>query len=310
MRPRRHEINHTPQRSVPFRVLKRQYSPTASAAPGWKIARGFAAMAVAVLVLTGGARQAIADDSANLAKQLNNPVANLISFPIQSNFDFNVGPSDGWRNTNNVQSVLPFSLNEDWNVISRTVLPVIYQNDVAGKSGSQFGLGDTVQSLFFSPQAPLPTPLGNLIWGAGPAAAVPTSTDRLLGLGTFGLGPTGVVLFQEGPWTYGALVNHIWGVAKTRDNVPDLNNTFMQPFIAYTTPTAWTYSLNAELNYNWEADGGEKLSGPINFGVSKLVNIGKQPVSFQGRLRWWAADTPASAEGLGFTFNVTFLFPK
>jgi hypothetical protein len=270
--------------------------------------RNWLILSLSTLALASAIHTARADEGENLAKQLNNPVADLISFPIQSNFDFNIGPSDGWRNTNNVQPVIPFSLNDDWNVISRTIVPVVYQDDVAGNSGSQFGLSDTVQSLFFSPKAPTPTSFGSLIWGVGPAAAIPTSTDRLLGLGTFGIGPTGVALFQQGPWTYGALVNHLWGVAETRNNVPDLNNTFVQPFIAYTTPSAWTYSVNAEMNYNWEAD--DELSGPINFGVSKLVVIGQQPVSFQGRLRWWAADTPASPEGLGFTFNVTFVFPK
>ena len=115
-----------------------------------------------------------------------------------SNFDFNIGPSDGFRNTNNIQPVIPFSLNEDWNLISRTIVPVIYQHNTAGDSGDQFGLSDTLQSLFFSTAAPKPTALGNLIWGAGPAIEIPTSTDCLLGGGHFGMGPTGVILFQAG----------------------------------------------------------------------------------------------------------------
>ncbi|MBK0399528.1 hypothetical protein H0I76_10020 [Limibaculum sp. M0105] len=263
---------------------------------------------MAALLLLSTVEAARAD--ADLAKQLQNPIANLISVPIQSNFDFDLGPADGWRSTTNIQPVIPITLGDDWNMISRTIAPVIYQDDVAGDSGSQFGLGDTLQSLFLSPQKPVKTPMGNLVWGVGPAAQIPTSTDRLLGLGTFGLGPTGVALFQQGPWTYGALLNHVWGVVETRDNLPDLNNTFMQPFIVYTTQSAWSFSVNSELNYNWDAQSGEHLAGPINFGVAKLVKIGEQPVQIQGRLRWWAADTPASAEGLGYTVNVTFVFPK
>lgn len=243
---------------------------------------------------------------AGLAQQLQNPVANLISFPIQSNFDFNVGPSDGFRTTTNIQPVIPFTLNEDWNLISRTIVPVIYQNDTLGNSGDQFGLSDTLQSFFLSPAAPKPTTLGNLIWGAGPAIAIPTSTDRLLGPGTFGMGPTGVILFVTGNWTYGALANHVWGVADTRSNARELNATFLQPFVAYTTQSAWTYSVNTELTYDWR---GEEWAGPINFALSKLTKIGNQSVQFQGRLRWWAADTAASPEGLGFTFNTTFVFP-
>lgn len=259
------------------------------------------------LLLIGGiGLSASAEADEQLAQQLQNPVANLISFPIQSNFDFNVGPSDGFRNTNNVQPVIPFTLNEDWNLISRTIVPVIAQNDTVGNSGDQTGLSDTLQSLFLSPEAAPSTPLGNLIWGAGPAIVIPTSTHRLLGPGTFGMGPTGVILFTTGGWTYGALANHLWGIAETRSNTPDLNATFVQPFLSYTTQSSWTYSVNAELTYDWR---GEEWAGPINFGLSKLTQIGNQSVQFQGRLRWWAADTPASPEGLGFTFNTTFVFP-
>lgn len=249
----------------------------------------------------------VADANEDLAKQLQNPVANLISFPIQSNFDFNVGPADGWRNTTNIQPVLPFALNADWNLISRTILPVVYQDDAAGNSGRQFGLSDTLQSLFLSPQMPLETSAGNLIWGAGPAIALPTSTDGLLGPGTLGLGPTGVVLFQKGGWTYGALANHVWGLARTHGNGPDFNSTFLQPFLSYTTKSAWTASINTEMSYDWNSN---RLSGPVNFALSKMITVAAQPISLQGRVRWWAADTQSSAEGLGFTLNTTFIFPK
>jgi hypothetical protein len=264
-----------------------------------------ARLALAVLAATASVETALASEE--LAKQLNNPVADLISFPIQSNYDFNIGPDNGWRSTNNVQPVIPISITEDWNLISRTIVPVIYQNDIFPGEGAQFGLSDTLQSLFFSPKAPLPTPVGNLIWGAGPAIELPTSTDRLLGGGYFSLGPTGVALIQKGPWTYGALVNHVWGVAEARDNLPDANRTYMQPFIAYTTKSAWTFSLNSELTYDWT---GEELSGPINLGIAKVTEIGGQPIQFTGRLRWWAADTRTSPSDLGFTFQVNFLFPK
>jgi len=245
--------------------------------------------------------------SEDIAKKLANPISSLISFPIKTNFDFNIGPNDGWRATTNIQPVVPISLNADWNVISRTVVPVIYQNGVVAGEGSQFGLSDTAQNFFFSPAQPAPTSIGNLIWGAGPIASIPTSTDRFLGPGTFGLGPTGVVLFQEGPWTYGAQANHLWGVAETRSNTPDLNSTFVQPFISYTTSDAWTFSLDSELTYNWTAN---ELSGPINAGISKVTKFGDQTVQFKGGARYWAATTDASPEGFGFTAEVTFVFPK
>lgn len=266
--------------------------------PGWLAIR---VLCIALTISWTAAARADED----IAKQLNNPVADLISFPFQSNFDFNVGSSDGWRNTTNIQPVIPIRLNEDWNVISRTILPVVTQQDISGDSGSQTGLSDTTQSLFFSPRAAAEMRFGNLIWGVGPVVTLPTSTHRLLGPGVFGVGPTGVVLVQEGPWTYGALANHVWGLAYSRDDHSQINNTFVQPFLAYTTPDAWTYSLNTELTHNW-ANG--KTAGPVNLGLSKLVNIGEQKVSLQGRLRWWAAETESSPQGLGFTLSATFVF--
>ncbi|EEE43316.1 hypothetical protein [Roseibium alexandrii] len=259
-------------------------------------------LAGAVFALATGPSMADED----VAKQLNNPVANLISFPIQSSFDFRVGPNDGWRATTNIQPVVPFSLNADWNLISRTIVPVVYQNGVIPGQGAQFGLSDTAQSLFLSPAAPMPTSLGNLIVGAGPIAAIPTSTDEYLGAGTLGFGPTGVVLFQKGPWTYGGLANHLWGAVETRSNAPDLNATFLQPFVAYTTSDAWTFSINSELTYNWAES---ELSGPVNVGVSKLLSVGDQLVQLQGRARYWAAETDSSPEGLGFGLTATFVFP-
>ncbi len=150
------------------------------------------------------------DDSADLAKKLSNPVAAMISVPFQFNYDEGYGPNDGDRLTLNIQPVIPISLNDEWNVISRTILPVIWQNDIAGDSGEQTGLGDITQSLFFSPKHPGPS---GIIWGVGPAFLVPTGTDDLLGTGKWGAGPTAVVLKQMGGWTVGGLANHIWSFA-------------------------------------------------------------------------------------------------
>ncbi len=165
---------------------------------------GVVATVLAMTVLPAAAQDT------ELAKQLSNPVASLISVPFQFNYDSGFGPEDGHRVTLNIQPVIPITLNEDWNLISRTILPVIWQEDIAGPSGSQFGLGDTVQSLFLSPSAAGP---GGIIWGAGPVFLLPTSTDPLLGTDRWGAGPTGVVLMQSGPWTYGMLANHIWSFA-------------------------------------------------------------------------------------------------
>ncbi len=240
---------------------------------------------------------------ADLAKQLSNPVASLISVPFQFNYDRGYGPEDGHKSVLNIQPVVPISLNEDWNVISRTIIPVIWQDDVAGESGSQFGLGDVLQSFFFSPKQPT---AGGLIWGVGPAFLLPTATDPLLGGEKFGLGPTVVLLKQDSGFTYGALVNHIWSVAGDSGRA-DISSTFLQPFVSYTTPDAWTFTLNTESSYDWKND---EWAVPVNFSVAKLVKLGEQPVSFQVGARYWASSPDNGAEGWAFRAGLTLLFPK
>jgi len=243
-------------------------------------------------------------DQAELAKKLSNPVAALISVPFQLNYDQDIGPSeDGEKWTLNIQPVVPIELNEDWNVISRTILPVVYQDDIAPGAGSQFGLSDTVQSLFFSPKAPT---ADGWIWGVGPVFLLPTGTDDLLTADQWGAGPTFVVLKQEHGWTYGALGNHLWSFAGDDDR-SDVNATFLQPFLSYTTPTAWTYALNTESTYDWEAD---ELSMPVNALVTKVTKVGGQLVSVGGGLRYWVDSPDNGPEGLGVRLVVTLLFPK
>jgi len=244
------------------------------------------------------------DDAQHLAKQLSNPLAALISLPLQLNWDQNIGPADeGTKLTLNLQPVLPFSLSEDWNLISRTILPIIDQDDIFPGAGDQFGLGDTVQSLFFSPKAPSS---GGWIWGVGPVLLLPTGTDELLSSEKWGAGPTAVALKQQGPWTYGALVNQIWSFAGD-SNRSDVDSMFLQPFVAYTTPKAWTYTLNSESTYDWES---EQWQVPLNFMVSKVTKIGHQLISVQGGVRYYIESTDSGPEGLGLRLNVTFMFPR
>ena len=238
----------------------------------------------------------------DLAKQLNNPIANLISAPLQFNYDARIGTArDGFKLNLNIQPVIPITLSDDWNVISRTILPITGQDDIFPGAQNQFGLGDVTQSFFFSPSKP-----GAVTWGVGPVFLVPTGTDRLIGSGKFGLGPTAVVLRQDGGLTYGALLNHIWSVTGDGGR-RNISNSFIQPFLAYTTKDAWTYSLNAEMTYDWKA---EKWSVPINALVSKLVHVGHQPVSLGVGVRYWASSPSTGPHGFGARAVVTFLFPK
>ena len=256
------------------------------------------------VIATAVATPAAAQGAEELAKQLANPIASLISVPLQLNWDQNIGPDDeGEKLLLNIQPVIPFSLNEEWNLISRTIVPVVHQSDIFPGAGSQTGLRDTVQSLFFSPKAPTDS---GWIWGAGPVFLFPTGTDRLLTTDKWGAGPTGVALKQQGPWTIGGLANHMWSVAGS-DDQPDLNATFVQPFVSYTTPNAWTFTAQTETTYDWKGSG---WSVPINLVATKVVKLGNQLASVGGGVRYWAESPDNGPEGFGFRVMFTLLFPK
>lgn len=242
-------------------------------------------------------------DADAMAKQLSNPVAALISVPFQFNYDDGYGAGgDGERFSLNIQPVAPFSINEDWNVISRTILPVIDQEDVIGDS-SQFGLGDTTQSFFFSPKKPTAS---GWIWGVGPAFLLPTATESELGTEQWAIGPTAVVLKQTADgWTYGALVNYLVSVAGDNDRA-DVNSMFLQPFVSKAIGQGRTITANFESTYDFE---GDAWNAPLNLMYSKVTNIGGRMVSFAGGARYWV-ETPQGGPDWGLRFVVTLLYPK
>jgi hypothetical protein len=256
-----------------------------------------------------------ADDKANqeaeLAKKLQNPVASLISVPIQNNWDFGLGPAHAMQYMAKIQPVIPISISEDWNLIIRTIVPVIYQEALVngpaapfapnGLGKSHTGLGDTQQSFFFSPKAPV----GGWILGAGPIGYYPTATESQLGTGQWGAGPTIVALRQEHGFTYGILANQIWSFTGQQGR-GEVNATYLQPFLSYTTKTYTTPSINTETTYNWAT---EEATVPINFQLQQLIKIGKMPIALQAGYRYYV-EKPNGGPHWGLRFTTTFLFPK
>lgn len=245
------------------------------------------------------------DSQADLAKKLSNPVADLISVPIQYNHDVGLGPDNGGRNITNIQPVIPFELNSEANIISRTILPVVnYQSTAPGNNGAS-GIGDTLQSFFYSPKA---LTKDGWIWGAGVAIQAPTANKEELGSGKWSAGPTAVVLKQSDGWTRGVLFNHVDSFAGQSDR-EYVSSSFVQPFLAYTTSTYTTFTINSEATYNNHDGATEGWTTPINLMAAQLVKIGGQPVQFQVGYRKYVTN-PTDTPEHGFRAAVVFLFPK
>ena len=253
---------------------------------------------------TKGKEESSSTSKAEIAKQLANPIAALISLPMQLNYDRgfqNTSGNESNKWTLNVQPVIPFSLNDDWNIISRTIVPLIRTDNMPLGSGINGGIGDIVQSVFFSPKAPTES---GWIWGAGPVFLIPTGSE--VSADTWGAGPTAVALKQDGPMTYGVLVNHIWSTGGDFD----ISNTFMQPFFSYTTPGALSATLMTEATYNWEESHGNEWTVPLVFMVTQVDNIGEQLVSYGAGVKYYVSSPDGGPHGWAARIVFTFMFPK
>jgi hypothetical protein len=216
-----------------------------------------------------------AQDDSDLAKKTQNPVADLISVPFENNIKFGVGPHDDVQYILNIQPVIPFRLTDEWNLISRTIAPVIYQPRLAPGLGDTFGLGDIQQSFFLSPAKP-----GAVIWGAGVVLQFPTATDDVLGQGKWGAGPTAAALTIQGPWVIGTLINNVWSFAGDGDRKA-VNQMLLQPFVNYNFPGGWYVNSVPKITADWEAHGSDRWTVPIGGGVGKILRIGALPLDVQ-----------------------------
>ncbi len=222
--------------------------------------------------------------------------------PLQSNLDDQIGPDrQGQKYTLNVQPVIPIQLTGSWNVISRTIMPVVSQRDIAPGAGAQSGLSDTLQSLFLSPSK-----ASKLIWGVGPAVLIPTGTDALLSTGKWSIGPTAVALTQSKGWTVGALVNQLWSFAGNNSR-PEYNRFYFQPFLNFTTKTATTVGLSAEGTYDWIARG---TSLPLIGTVSQVGKVNGQLFSLGVAVKYYVATGPDGPTVSAGTVTLTAPLPR
>jgi hypothetical protein len=246
------------------------------------------------------------DQTANLQKATQNPVASLISVPLQNNTNFGANP--GYRNQNvlDIQPVIPIGITKDWNLLVRWITPIIYQpvpNAPGTPETGEFGLGDMQPTFFISPRKP-----GKLIWGVGAVFQFPTATNKYLGQGKLGTGPSIVALTQPGHWTLGVLANNVWSVAGSGSR-PDVNQFLTQYFINYNLQKGWFLGMAPIITANWEASRGNVWTVPFGGGIGRITKFGTQPVSLVAQF-YGNAVHPANSPSWTMRLQISFLFPK
>jgi hypothetical protein len=244
------------------------------------------------------------DDASDLAKEVQNPVADLISVPFQNNTSYNIGPNDRAANTLNIQPVIPVHLSEDVLLISRIIVPISYVPDLTSTGGGTSGFGDANPTFFFSPAKP-----GKVIWGLGPAFVLPTASQVAVGSGKWSVGPSAVGLVQTRHWTIGALASQVWSFAGA-DNRPSVSLLTVQYFVNYNLSHAWYLSSSPILTFNWKATDGNEWTVPFGGGIGKIFKMGKLPLNgvLQGyyNLR---ADSATQIGSWQLRIQLAFLFP-
>ena len=238
----------------------------------------------------------------DLAKATQNPLASMISLPFQNNTNFGIGPDDDTQNILNIQPVWPFSLSEDWNFVTRTIIPVISQPGVAPGESRTNGLGDVTFTGWVSPKNS-----GKWIWGVGGALVLPTATDDALGNDKWSVGPSVVVLTMPGKWVIGSLISNVWSVGGSGDQ--DVNFFTWQYFINYNMDNGWYLTSAPIVTANWEADSNNTWTVPFGGGVGRIFRIGKRPLNAQVSA-YYNVEKPASGANWQLRLQLQMLFPK
>jgi hypothetical protein len=257
---------------------KKRIGRSILAQKGFSMRNVLARSLVAASLTATFAAPASAEMSAEeLAKIAQNPVGNLISVPFQNNTNLNFGPEKKTQDILNIQPVIPLEVSKDWNIITRTILPVVWNPSLGPDIPSKDGISDMVFTAFLSPANP-----GHWIWGVGPVVQLPTNSNRELGNKNWGLGPSAVVLHLEhgDPWVYGALVNNIWSLTSNKQG-GSYNNGLIQPFVNYNFPEHEGLYLTSSpiLTVDWKAHGSQRWLVPIGGGIGKIFHLGKLPVN-------------------------------
>ncbi len=263
-----------------------------------------AAIVVAASVIT--TVPARAEPSAeDLAKVTQNPVGNLISVPFQNNTNLNFGPEKGTQNILNIQPVIPITVDKDWNIITRTIMPLIWMPSLGPDTPAKSGIGDIQFSALLSPASP-----GELIWGLGAIAQLPTNSSDELGNKNWGLGPTAVVLHlaQGDPWVYGVLVNNVWSLTSSQQG-GSYNNGLVQVFLNYNFPEGLYLTSSPILTVDWKADSSQRWTIPLGGGVGKIFRVGKLPVNTQISA-YYNVVKPDFGANWQIRAQVQLLFPK
>ena len=242
-----------------------------------------------------------AEPSEELAKKSQNPIADMVSVPFQSNTNFNSGPFNRAQEILNIQPVVPLHLNEDWNVISRTIIPLISQPSPFSNSNTN-GIGDVTEELFISPTHP-----GALIWGVGPVFTVPSASDPILGTGKVLFGPGIVLLTTPGHWVLGIVANNQWSVGGNPLR-PNVNTFLAQPFVNYNMAHGWYLTTSPIITSNWLAPSGQQWTVPIGGGVGRVFRVGDQPVNAQIQ-GFYNVVRPTRTADWQLRFELALLFP-
>ncbi len=263
----------------------------------------FLAILAAVSALFPAAQPVWAQESSEIAKQAQNPIASVISVPFENDFYPQTGTNKENSYVLEMKPVVPFNLSNDWNLITRTIIPVIQEPGLAPGVDGTTGLGDVQLSLFLSPAK-----AGPVIWGAGPVVSFPTASQEILGTKKLSVGPTVVVLRIQGHWLFGTLVQNLFSVAgpSARANV---NQMLMQPFANYNLKHGWYLTSSPIITANWEVNPNQRWVVPVGGGVGKIVHFGKLPVNMYTQF-FRNVERPDGTTSWSARLQVQFLFPK